>query len=125
MLLGAMCAYVLARFKFPFNRAIYYLMLACLTFPIFLAIVPLFQLMAFAGGTLPGLIVVYVAFALRSRCSSSTFFPSAARRDRRGGAVDGAGEWRTFFQVMPRWPPGLRGGDLQLPRMNQFLCRWR
>ena len=42
MLLGAMCAYVLARFEFPGSRVIYYLMLAGLTFPIFLAIVPLF-----------------------------------------------------------------------------------
>src|SRR5690242_9757458 len=42
MLLGAMCAYVLARFTFPGSRFIYYLMLAGLTIPIFLAIVPLF-----------------------------------------------------------------------------------
>ena len=40
MLLGSMCAYVLARFRFPGNRLIYYLMLAGLTFPLFLAIVP-------------------------------------------------------------------------------------
>ena len=42
MVLGAMCAYVLARFRSSGNRAIYYLMLAGLTFPVFLAIVPLF-----------------------------------------------------------------------------------
>ena len=42
MMLGSMWAYVLARFSFPGSRAIYYLMLAGLTFPIFLAIVPLF-----------------------------------------------------------------------------------
>ncbi|HWD61984.1 MAG TPA: carbohydrate ABC transporter permease, partial [Humibacter sp.] len=40
MILGAMCAYVLARFKFFGARAIYWLMLAGLTFPPFLAIVP-------------------------------------------------------------------------------------
>ena len=34
MVLGAMCAYVLARFDFFGARAIYYLMLAGLTFPI-------------------------------------------------------------------------------------------
>ena len=42
MVLGAMCAYVLARFTFIGSRLIYYLMLAGLTFPVFLAIVPLF-----------------------------------------------------------------------------------
>src|ERR671916_2275562 len=42
MLFGSMSAYVLARFSFPGNRLLYYLMLAGLTFPVFLAIVPLF-----------------------------------------------------------------------------------
>src|SRR6185312_15698799 len=42
MVLGAMCAYVLARFEFRGNKLIYYAMLAGLAFPIFLAIVPLF-----------------------------------------------------------------------------------
>ena len=42
MLFGSMSAYVLARFTFPGSRLLYYLMLAGLTFPIFLAIVPLF-----------------------------------------------------------------------------------
>ncbi|MEU0745794.1 carbohydrate ABC transporter permease, partial [Streptomyces albogriseolus] len=37
MLLGAMCAYILARFEFPGRRLIYYVMLAGLTFPVFLA----------------------------------------------------------------------------------------
>jgi N-acetylglucosamine transport system permease protein len=74
MLLGAMCAYVLARFRFFGARAIYYLMLAGLTFPIFLAIVPLFSILKNIGllDTLPGLILTYVAFALRSQCSSCT-----------------------------------------------------
>src|SRR5689334_10785481 len=66
MLLGSMCAYVLARFRFRGSRFIYYLMLAGLTFPIFLAIVPLFFVLKNLGliNTLPGLTVVYVAFAL-------------------------------------------------------------
>ena len=64
MILGAMCAYVLARFDFFGARAIYYLMLAGLTFPVFLAIVPLFFVLKGVGllNTLPGLILTYVAF---------------------------------------------------------------
>ena len=38
MLFGSMSAYVLARFTFPGSRALYYLMLAGLTFPIFLVV---------------------------------------------------------------------------------------
>src|SRR5690606_33892876 len=66
MILGAMCAYVLARFSLPGSRVIYYLMLAGLTFPVFLAIVPLFFILQNMGllNTLQGLIVTYVAFAL-------------------------------------------------------------
>ena len=41
MLLGAMCAYVLARFEFFGRSVIYYSMLGGLTFPVFLVIVPL------------------------------------------------------------------------------------
>src|SRR5690625_4981589 len=66
MLLGAMCSYVLARYEFPGRMGIYYLMLAGLTFPIFLAIVPLFFVLQNFGllNALPGLIITYVAFAL-------------------------------------------------------------
>ena len=42
MILGAMCSYVLARYRFRGNKIIYMLMLAGNTFPIFLAVVPLF-----------------------------------------------------------------------------------
>ena len=65
MLFGSMCAYVLARFTFPGSRLLYYLMLAGLTFPIFLAIVPLFFVLRGIGllNTLPGLILTYAAFA--------------------------------------------------------------
>ena len=42
MLLGSMAAYVLARYKFRGNRAIYYLFVSGLAFPVFLALVPLF-----------------------------------------------------------------------------------
>ena len=87
MVLGAMCAYVLARYKFPGSRAIYYLMLAGLTFPIFLAIVPLFFVLRNIGllNTLPGLILTYVAFALPFTVFFLySFFKATAGRDRRG-----------------------------------------
>ena len=42
MLLGSMAAYVLARYTFPGNRLIYFLFVSGLTFPVFLALVPLF-----------------------------------------------------------------------------------
>jgi N-acetylglucosamine transport system permease protein len=127
MLLGAMCAYVLARFTFPGARFIYYLMLAGLTFPIFLAIVPLFFILKNIGliNTLPGLIMVYVAFAL----PFTVFFLYAFFRSLPGDVyeaalIDGAGEWRAFFRVMlPMARPGIAAVAIFnfLGLWNQFL----
>jgi len=127
MMLGSMCAYVLARFNFPGNRAIYYLMLAGLTFPVFLAIVPLFLLMRDLGllNTQPGLVVVYVAFALPFTVFFLyPFFKRLPDEISEAAAVDGAGEWRTFFQVMlPMARPGMVSVAIFnfLGLWNQFL----
>jgi N-acetylglucosamine transport system permease protein len=111
MLFGAMSAYVLARFRFPGSRLLYYLMLAGLTFPIFLAIVPLFFVLRGIGllNTLPGLILTYAAFAFPFTVFFlHAFFRSLSRSIAEAAAVDGAGEWRIFFQIMlPMARPGL------------------
>jgi N-acetylglucosamine transport system permease protein len=111
MLFGSMSAYVLARFTFPGSRVLYYLMLAGLTFPIFLAIVPLFFVLRGIGllNTLPGLILTYAAFAFPFTVFFLfAFFRSLSKSIAEAAAIDGAGEWRTFFQVMlPMAKPGL------------------
>jgi N-acetylglucosamine transport system permease protein len=127
MLLGAMCAYVLARFDFPGARLIYYLMLAGLTFPVFLAIVPLFFILKNAGllNTLPGLIMVYVAFALPFTVFFLyAFFKSLPDDVYEAALMDGAGDWRTFFQIMlPMARPGMATVAIFnfLGLWNQFL----
>ncbi|MCU1472688.1 carbohydrate ABC transporter permease [Amnibacterium sp.] len=111
MVLGAMCAYYLARFEFRGNRVIYWLMVAGLTFPIFLAIVPLFFILKGIGllGTLPGLAITYAAFALPFTVFFLVpFFKELPRSVTEAAQIDGAGEWRTFFSVMvPMAMPGL------------------
>ena len=111
MLFGSMSAYVLARFQFPGNRFIYYLMLAGLTFPIFLAIVPLFFVLRGIGllNTLPGLILTYAAFAFPFTVFFLySFFRSLSKSIAEAAAMDGAGEWRIFFQIMlPMARPGI------------------
>jgi len=127
MLLGAMCAYVLARFSVPGSRVIYYLMLAGLTFPVFLAIVPLFGILQKIGllGTLPGLILTYVAYALPFTVFFLySFFKSLPYEIQEAAYMDGASEWRTFFQVMlPMAKPGLAAIAIMnfLGLWNQFL----
>ncbi len=127
MTLGAMCAYVLARYQFFGSRVIYYLMLAGLTFPIFLAIVPLFFVLQGIGllNTLPGLILTYVAFALPFTVFFLyPFFKDLPNEIAEAAEVDGAGEWRKFFQVMlPMAKPGMASVAIFnfIGLWNQFL----
>ncbi|GAA2854135.1 carbohydrate ABC transporter permease [Microbacterium arabinogalactanolyticum] len=127
MVLGAMCAYVLARFSLPGSKVIYYLMLAGLTFPVFLAIVPLFMILQNMQllNTLAGLIVTYVAFALPFTVFFLfSFFKSLPYEIQEAAYVDGASEWRTFFQVMlPMAKPGMAAVAIMnfLGLWNQFL----
>jgi N-acetylglucosamine transport system permease protein len=127
MLLGSMCAYVLARFVFPGARFIYFSMLAGLTFPIFLAIVPLFFILKNGGllNTLPGLIMVYVAFALPFTVFFLfAFFRGLPDEVYEAALMDGAGDWRIFFQIMlPMARPGIAAVAIFnfLGLWNQFL----
>ncbi|MFG1627242.1 carbohydrate ABC transporter permease [Kribbella sp. NPDC049227] len=127
MILGAMCAYVLARFTFPGNRLIYYSMLAGLTFPVFLAIVPLFFVLKNLAllNTLPGLIITYVAFALPFTVFFlHSFFKALPGEVYEAAQIDGAGEWRSFFSVMlPMARPGMASVAIFnfLGLWNQFL----
>jgi N-acetylglucosamine transport system permease protein len=127
MMLGAMCSYVLARFRFVGRRAIYYLMLSGLTFPPFLAIVPLFYVLKNFGllNTLPGLIITYVAFALPFTVFFLySFFRTLPYEIGEAAAIDGAGEWKTFFLVMlPMARPGMASVAIFnfLGLWNQYL----
>jgi N-acetylglucosamine transport system permease protein len=127
MLLGAMCAYVLARYEFKGSKIIYYLMLAGLTFPIFLAVVPLFQTLRGFGllNTFPGLIITYVAFALPFTVFFLfAFFKTLPQEVAEAAAIDGAGPWRIFFTIMlPMAKPGMASVAIFnfLGLWNQFL----
>src|SRR6185312_5990554 len=109
------------------NRVVYYAMLAGLTFPIFMAIVPLFFILKNIGllNTLPGLILTYVAFALPFTVFFlPSFFRTRPNEIYEAAQVDGAGEWRTFFQIMlPMARPGMAAVAIFnfLGLWNQFL----
>jgi ABC-type glycerol-3-phosphate transport system permease component len=127
MLLGAMCAYYLARYQFKGSQVIYYLMLAGLTFPIFLAVVPLFNILKGFGllNTLPGLTITYVAFALPFTVFFLyAFFKTLPQEVAEAAALDGCGPFRIFFQIMlPMATPGIASVAILnfLGLWNQFL----
>jgi N-acetylglucosamine transport system permease protein len=123
LLFSAMAAYVLARYTFPGSRIIYYLFLAGMMFPLFLAIVPLVKIAQSMGlfQNLVGLIVIYVAFSLPFSIFFLTAFFQTLPKDLAESAfIDGAGHFRTFFQIMlPLAKPGL----LSIGVFN-FLGQW-
>jgi len=127
MLLGAMCAYVLARYEFPGRRLLYYSLIAGLTFPLFLAVVPLFFIMEslHIRNTYIGLILAYVGFALPFTVFFLyAFFRQLPEEIGEAAAIDGAGDFRTFFQVMlPMAGPGMASVTIFnfLGLWNQFL----
>lgn len=127
MVLGAMSAYVLSRFRFRGNKVIYYLILAGNTFPLFLAVVPLFFVLKNLGivGTYQGLILAYLSYAYPFTVFFLySFFKNLPHEIYEAAQIDGAGEWRTFFQVMaPMAKPGLASVAIFnfLGLWNQFM----
>jgi N-acetylglucosamine transport system permease protein len=111
MLLGSMAAYVLARYKFFGNRFVYYLFVAGLAFPVFLAIVPLFYIVKNLGlfNTHTGLVLVYIAYSLPFTVFFLTaFFKTLPTSVAEAGVIDGCSHTRLFFQVMlPMAKPGM------------------
>nr|WP_246314873.1 carbohydrate ABC transporter permease [Kineococcus aurantiacus] len=106
-----MSAYVLARFSFRGRTVLRYLVVAGLTFPVFLAVVPLFFILRQVGvlNTLPGLILSYATYAYPFTVFFlMSFFEELPGEVAEAASIDGASEWRTFFQVMlPMAGPGL------------------
>ncbi len=127
MLLGAMSAYALARFDFPGRSVVRQLILAGLTFPIFLAVVPLFFVLQSMSllGTLPGLILTYTAFAYPFTVFFLiAYFEELPTEIAEAAAIDGASAWRTFFQIMlPMARPGMASVAILnfVGLWNQFL----
>jgi N-acetylglucosamine transport system permease protein len=111
MLLGSMAAYVLARYRFWGNRAIYYLFVSGLAFPVFLALVPLFFVVKNLGllNTYTGLILVYIAYSLPFTVFFlSAFFKTLPNSVAEAALIDGCSHTRLFFQVMlPMAKPGM------------------
>ncbi|MEU8739657.1 carbohydrate ABC transporter permease [Streptomyces halstedii] len=127
LLLGSMAAYVLARFDFPGNRFIYFLFIGGMSFPIILALVPLFFVMNNMGllNSVHGLILVYIAYSLPFTVFFLTsFFRTLPTSIAEAAMLDGASHTRAFFQVMlPMAKPGLISVGIFnfLGQWNQYM----
>ncbi len=100
---GSMAAFVLARFSFPGNRAVYLLFLAGFMIPVRLAIVPLFVMMRQLHllDTLWSLILVYIAGGMPFTIFLMVNFFRHVPRDLEDAAIlDGAGPFQVYYQIM-------------------------
>jgi N-acetylglucosamine transport system permease protein len=127
VLLSAMSAYVLARFEFPGRTLIYYSFVLGLSFPVILAIVPLFFIVQALQllGTLQGMVIVYVAYSLPFTVFFlTTFFRTLPLEIAEAGLIDGCSQFGVFFRLMlPLASPGLVSMAIfnVLGQWNQFL----
>jgi N-acetylglucosamine transport system permease protein len=123
MLFGAMAAYVLARYRFPGNRFIYYLFVSGLAFPTFMALGPLFYILKGFGliNTFTGLILVYIAYSLPFTVFFlAAFFRTLPMEIDEAATVDGASHTRKFFQIMM---PMARSGLVSITIFN-IVGQW-
>lgn len=127
LLLSAMAAYVLARYTFVGNRIIYYMFIGGMTFPVFLALVPLVFVVRNLGllDSYLGLILVYTAYSLPfSVFFLTAFFKTLPTALAESAFIDGCSHTRTFFSVMlPLARPGLISVGIFnfLGQWNQYL----
>ncbi len=127
LLVSAMAAYVIARFEFPGNKFLFYLFLAGMLFPVFLALMPLFALINNLGllNTYIGLIIVYIAYSLPFTIFFLTgFFKTLPSQLHEAAIIDGANQYQVFFLVMlPLSSPGLISMGIFnfLGMWNQFV----
>lgn len=127
MLLGAMTAYVIARFEFPGRNLLYYSFVTGMTFPIFMALIPLFFVVQNLGllDSYIGLILVYTAYALPFTVFFLTgFFRTLPGALAEAALLDGCSHAGVFFRIMlPLARPGLISVGIFnfLGLWNQFL----
>lgn len=111
LFLASLAAFTMAKFRFPGRGLIFGLLVASMTFPIVLALVPLFFIMISMNllDSRLGLIMVYIGFGMPfSIFFLTAFFRSIPDEFMEAARVDGCSYWGCFFRVMlPLAKPGL------------------
>ena len=111
VVITSLAGYAFAKMKFTGSQVIYVLLLACMAVPIASVTMPLFFTIKTFGltNTYLGMIIPLVAFnALQMLLLWRNYFNGVPDEIIEAARVDGAGEFRTFFQVsLPLLAPGI------------------
>lgn len=103
LFVSACAAYPLSRFKFKLNKPIYGLIVAAMSVPIHITLIPIFVMVSGIGlyDTIWALIGPYVAFNLPiSVFILTTFMAGIPKELEEAADIDGCGKYRIFFTIM-------------------------
>lgn len=111
LFISACASYPLARFKFKMSGKIYSAIVACMSIPVHITLIPVFK-MAKASGvydSIWALIGHYVAFAVPiSVFILTSFMKEIPREIEESAEIDGCGKIKMFFaMILPLAKPGL------------------
>ena len=112
LLFSAACAsYPLARFKFKLADPIYALIVACMSIPVHITLIPVFKMSKATGlyDSIWALIGPYIAFAVPiSVFILTSFMKEIPREIEESAEIDGCGKIQMFFSmILPLAKPGL------------------
>jgi len=102
-LVGAMAAYALARYRFQARDSLLYYFISGQVVPAQVVLIPLFIMIRFMGllNTRAGLVLIYTAAAQPFVVFNlQAFFKSIPQELEEAARIDGAGEFRIFWQIM-------------------------
>lgn len=111
LLISAFASYPLARFKFKLNKPIYGIIVACMSIPIHITLIPVFKMTKNLGlyDSIWALIGPYIAFAVPiSVFILTSFMQGIPREIEESAEIDGCNKYRMFFSIiLPLSTPGL------------------
>lgn len=111
LFITACASYPLARFKFKLGKPIYAAIVACMSIPVHITLIPVFSMTKNVGiyDTIWALIGPYVAFAVPvSVFILTTFMQGIPKEIEESAEMDGCGKIRMFFSmILPLSKPGL------------------
>jgi raffinose/stachyose/melibiose transport system permease protein len=111
LFITACASYPLARFKFKLAKPIYALVVACMSIPLHITLIPIFKMSTKIGiyDTIWALIGPYIAFGVPISVFILTSFMQVIPREIEESAeIDGCNKYRLFFNIiLPLAKPGL------------------
>lgn len=111
LFITACASYPLARFRFKFAKPIYAFVVACMSIPLHITLIPIFKLSTKIGiyDSIWALIGPYIAFGIPiSVFILTTFMEAVPREIEESAEIDGCNKYKIFFSIiLPLAKPGL------------------